>query len=336
MTMASFITLWIEGISSLLGILEFEVRAFLTVGLVCLICGLVGAMVMANRMAFFSDAMAHCSFAGVALGMLTVLMFGYSLKAGDAQDWLVPLVMVLFSVLIGFGIAWVRERTNLATDAIIGVFFAGAMGFGALLLTALRNRSRFDPEGFLFGNPWVATDIDLFYLLILLGFTTILMIGRQNSFLLSSFNQTLAKSRGTSTRINQYLFIVLLALIVNFSLRAVGVLLINGLIIVPAASAANIARNIRELYLWSIGLSVTSGLGGLLVSSHLKLPMPEGPPLEFGPSGPILLIAVFGFFFTLALAANRAWNERFASGRSNPNTSCPEHPDSPNEPFCLH
>jgi len=336
MMFALFFSPWIDSLADLFGLFDFQIRAFLTIGLVSLICGMVGAMVVANRMAFFSDAMAHCAFAGVALGLLTVMLLGFSLQAGDAQDWLVPLVMVGFSALIGFGIAYVRDQTNLATDTVIGVFFAGAMGFGAMLLTALRSRSRFDPEGFLFGNPWVVSDIDILYLLILFGFTSCLLAFRHNQLVLTSFNPTLARSRGIGIRVNNYLFIILLALIVNFSLRAVGVLLINGLLIVPAASAANVARNLRGMFWWTMSLSLISGIGGLLLSMRLRIPISEGPPLEFGPSGPILLLSVLGFFLTMILAANRALNARIAGKSVDQPMAESDGEHTAGEPFCLH
>src|SRR5205814_8771774 len=104
---------------------------FISVVLVSLICGAISSLVLSNRMAFFSDALAHFAFAGVALG---ILMNIAGLLAND--DWIVP-VMVLFGVMTGCGIAYVKQKTVLANDTIIGVFFAGAMGLGAVLLTAV-------------------------------------------------------------------------------------------------------------------------------------------------------------------------------------------------------
>src|SRR5947209_8748965 len=95
----------------------YNVRALLIIVLVSVICGAVGALVVGNRMSFFSDALAHCAFAGVGLGMLAALAAGRP----DVEPWLVPLVMVVFGVLIGVAIAYVREKTGLASDTVIGV-----------------------------------------------------------------------------------------------------------------------------------------------------------------------------------------------------------------------
>lgn len=319
-----FVTETVLAVSRTLGLEPFEVRGFLAVFLTAVTCGCVGSMVVGNRMAFFSDAMAHCSFAGVALGLLIVLLAGFDLAASQVQDWLVPLVMVAFSAGIGVGVALVREQTGLASDTVIGVFFAAAMGFGAVLLTALGKRGRFDPEAFLFGNPWVASDVDLVYLALVLGVTLVLLGTQYSAFVLGSVNAPLARSRGVSYRWRQVGFIILLALVVNFALRAVGVLLINGLLIVPAAAAANVSRSLKGMFGWTLAISVGAGVGGLLLSTVLKLPL-GNDVLEFGPSGPILLLCVGAFAVSMAVALGRR-----LAGNSAP---C-DH--EPGEPGCLH
>src|SRR5882672_10400288 len=94
---------------------DFIVRSLLAVVLVCLICGAVGSLVVGNRMSFFSDALAHCAFAGVALGLLLSLAVGAA-KDGMFAQWGIPFIMVVFGVLVGIGIAYVKETTVLAND----------------------------------------------------------------------------------------------------------------------------------------------------------------------------------------------------------------------------
>src|SRR5262249_44784698 len=141
---------------------DFIVRGLIAVVLVCLICGAVGSLVVGNRMAFFSDALAHCAFAGVALGLLLSLFFA----AFQAQEWIIA-VMVAFGILVGVAIAYVRETTNLANDTVIGVFFAGAIGFGAMLFKALAARRFVNPDAFLFGDPLLVSKWDTVALLCL-------------------------------------------------------------------------------------------------------------------------------------------------------------------------
>src|SRR5262245_18048485 len=117
----------------------YHLGALFSVVLISAICGMVGALVVGNRMAFFSDAMAHCAFAGISLGLIISFAMGFTPKSDELQ-WLLPLIMASFGALIGFGIVFVGGNTGLASDTIIGVFFAGAIGFGAMILQAFQAR----------------------------------------------------------------------------------------------------------------------------------------------------------------------------------------------------
>jgi zinc transport system permease protein len=279
----------------------YHVGALLAVLLISATCGMVGALVVGNRMAFFSDAMAHCAFAGVSLGVLISLAMGFTPRSEELR-WLVPLFMAAFGALVGLGIAFVREYTGLASDTVIGVFFAGAIGFGAMILDAFKDRRLFDPERFLFGGPALVEPLDLLILAILLVLTTFVLFWRYNQFALASFNPSLARSRGVSVQLNNYLFVVLLALIVNFSITAVGVLLINAMVIVPAATASNFSPNLRRLFRWTLLLSVGTGLVGLIVSHTVHFRVGGGEPRQFGVSGTIICVGVALFAGSMFLA----------------------------------
>jgi zinc transport system permease protein len=288
----------------------YQLGALFSVLLISAVCGLVGALVVGNRMAFFSDAMAHCAFAGISLGLIiAIFMMGLTPKSDELQ-WLLPLLMAAFGALIGVGIAFVRESTGLASDTVIGVFFAGAIGFGAMILQAFSGSRRlFDPERFLFGGPITVTPFDLLMLAILLVVTVFVLVWRYNQFVLASFNPSLARSRGIRVGLNYYVFVVLLALIVNFSISSVGVLLINALLIVPAATASNVAPNMKKLFWYTFGLSVFTGLIGLAVSNSLYLPLGSGEPKQFGVSGTIVCLGVIFFALSMVVPVLR---RRFA------------------------
>ena len=211
---------------------DFNIYATLGILLTCLVCGSVGVVVVGNRMAFFSDALAHCAFAGVSLG----LIMGALADFPDASvEGFVTLIMVAFGVVIGLGIAFVRERTGLASDTVIGVFFAFAVGVGAVLTNVFSRRFRFfNIESFSFGSPLAGQASDIFFLALLLLVTVAVLLFFYNDLVLASVHPSLAKSRGVRVRLLRYVLVVLLAMIVNLCLRVVGVLLINGLLIVPA------------------------------------------------------------------------------------------------------
>jgi len=292
----------------------YHLGALFSVVLISATCGMVGALVVGNRMAFFSDAMAHCAFAGISLGLIIAFAMGFTPKADELQ-WLLPVIMAAFGALVGFGIVFVRENTGLASDTVIGVFFAGAIGFGAMILQAFQSRRLFDPERFLFGGPATVQPFDLLILLILFVVTALIMAWRYNQFCLASFNPSLARSRGVAVKLNNYIFVVLLALIVNFSISAVGVLLINALLIVPAATAANLAPNMRKMFLYTLGINVATGIGGLAVSNSVALPIGPGEPKQFGVSGTIIVLGVLFFSFSLLVLVLR---QRFGHIRPRP------------------
>ena len=219
-----------------------NVRALVATLVVCFICGAMGSLVVGNRMAFFSDALAHCAFAGVGLGLLFCLLT-------DTPDTLVrqriTLIMVTFGVTIGLLIAFVRDQTGLASDTVIGVFYAAAVGFGAVITRIVSSRRFFSVEDFIFGNPIFVQSWEVVLLLGLAIVTAVFLCVMYNWMVLSSASPSLAQSRRVPVRLCRYLFIVLLALIVNLSQQITGTLLINGLLIVPAAAAANLAQNLR-------------------------------------------------------------------------------------------
>lgn len=285
----------------------FNVRGLLAVVLVSLICGAVGSLVVGNRMSFFSDALAHVAFAGAALGWLLAFSAGMVLAGQSFDQWLL-LIMVVLGVLVGTGIAYVRDSSSLASDTVIGVFFAGAMGFGVMLLKNISKSSRFNPEVFIFGDLVNVTSADLINLLLLALVTTVLMVLLYNPLVFASFNTSLAHSRQLRVRLCNYLFIVLLALIVNLCFRIVGVLLITALLIVPAATAANVSRNLRQMFWLTITLGLLCGLAGIFVSWEATNRLRSaGNDVILVQGGTIVLLSVLLFFLSLPLGA---WRRR--------------------------
>jgi zinc transport system permease protein len=280
-----------------------NLRGVLALILVSLCCGVVGSLVVGGRMSFFSDAVAHCAFAGVCLGFLVFSLFAPAPTTGESDvifwRW-VTTVMIAFGALIGCGIAYVRSETGLASDTVIGVFFAGCIGLAAALKNLLRKRVLFNMEEFLFGDPSSVSSDDLTWLAALLVLTLLVMTLIYNTLLLGSFNHSLAVSRRMPVRRANYVFVALLAVIINVSLRSVGVLLINGLLIVPAAAALNIARNQRQVFWWTLGVTQFASLGGRFLSWEA-----DAHKIPLGTSGTIVLLSVVVFAASLFIARKR-------------------------------
>jgi zinc transport system permease protein len=292
----------------------FVVKGVIAVTLVCLLCGAVGALVVGNRMAFFSDAMAHCAVAGVALGGLSVAAAGLGPR-DPTTGWVIPTAMVLFGAAVGAGIVYVREQTALAADTVIGVFFALAIGLGAMLSKVLNQVGTFDAENFFFGDPLFVPEEHLVYLaglvLVVAGF----LLWRYNRLVFASFSPSLARTRRVGLRLNNYLFIVVLALVVNLSIKAVGALLINALLVVPAAAAANVARNLRQMFWLTLVFCLGSGMAGFFLSLWVEVPV-RGRAVKFGPSGTIVVVSVGVFALSMLARAGRGRLARRGGARS--------------------
>jgi zinc transport system permease protein len=287
---------------------SYNVRALLALVLVAICCGSVGSVVVGSRMAFFSDALAHCAFAGVSIGFILFdLLLSRWRPASEFWQWVTP-VMLIFGVLIGFGIVWVRQHTGLASDTAIGVFFASCLGLTALLHQLITSREyKFNLEEFLFGNPLWASANDLLALFALTVLTVVLLILIYNPLQLGSFNSSLALARRVSLNLHSYLFVMLLALIVNLCLRSVGALLINALLVVPAATAANLSKNLRQMFRLTFVLCVGTCLTGLALNWEIEARF----RVPVGLSGTIVLLSVVIFFVSVTAGpVLRRWRDR--------------------------
>lgn len=280
---------------------DFVVRGAIAIVLVSLICGGVGSLVVSNRMAFFSDALAHSAFAGVAFALLIALVLG--VVGRGFQHWITA-IMVAFGVLFGLLIAYVHEKSALPSDTVIGVFFAGALGLGAIFEPAVRNKGYFELHSFIFGSPMTVGSEDLIALIVLLLLTVAFLLFCYNPLTFGSFNESLARSRRVHSRFARYLFIVLLGVIVNLCQQTVGILLINGLLIVPAATASNLSSNLRQLLWRSIALALFCGVAGLLLSMEINTQLARRQShIVIGVSGTVLVLSVV--LFALSLSVGR-------------------------------
>jgi zinc transport system permease protein len=276
----------------------FNVRGFLALLLISIICGSVGSLVVGGRMAFFSDALAHAAFAGIAFGILIAYL--RNLTGRDIYSWVTP-VMIVVGLIIGISIVFVREKTGQSSDTIIGVFFAGSIGIGAIMLKIGNARFYFPPHDFLFGN---LVTVDEGHLLALVGLTLVTMAmlaWGYNGLVFSTFNSSLARSRRVPFRLYQYVFVALLAVIVNVCLSAVGALLINALLVVPAATAANISRNLRQMFRWSVGLCLVCCVSGQCLNWEVRIPVGREQSTAMGEGGTIVCLSVLLFFVSMVV-----------------------------------
>lgn len=221
-------------------------------------CAAIGVKVVNFRMAFFSDAISHSAFAGVAIGLL--LRETDSFSAADPR-----MTLVLFGLLVGLGIAYVRRTTDLSNDTVIGVFFSAVVALGIAIVTQSGARTT-EFQRYLYGDILNLDSTDL-GLSVLLGIAVLVfMVAGFNRLILVGLNDELAHSRGVRVRRYDYLFTLLLALVVTVSIRTAGILLVTALLVIPAATARNLARSAGGMFWWAIAFGLLSGVAGTLTS----------------------------------------------------------------------
>ena len=232
---------------------DFMKNALLGVLLVTPMFGILGTMVVNNKMSFFSDALGHSALTGIAVGV----MFGIN-------NTLVS--MLAFSILLTIAIINVKNAKTASVDTIIGVFSSSAVALGIVILSYNGGFNKY--SAYLIGDLLSISNNDIFMLII--SFIAVLLnwFTCFNKFLLVSINHTFARSRGVNVKFYEYIFTILVAIIVTISIQWVGILVISSMMILPAASARNISNNIRQYHIYSISIAVISGILGLFLSYH--------------------------------------------------------------------
>ena len=233
----------------------FMKHALLAVLVISPLFGLLSTMVVSNRMSFFSDALGHSAFTGIAIGVL----------CGLAEPmWMSALFAVVLSLLFSF----VRHKANLASDTVIGVFSSTAVALGIFIAT-LNGGSFTKFNSYLIGDILSVDPRKIGLLALILLLVLILWVFCFNRLLLSSVHPALADSRGLKVFRLEALFCAVVAVVVTVTMTWVGLLVINSLLVLPAAAARNLAKNVRQYHLLSILGAMVCGVLGLFCSYHV-------------------------------------------------------------------
>ena len=234
---------------------DFMKNAFLALLLMAPLFGLMSTMIVTGRMSFFSDALGHSAFTGIAIGAI----------CGIAAP---TLAAVLFSVAFALLFSFVRSRSNQAADTLIGVFSSTAVALGIFVAT-LGGGSFTKYNKYLIGDILSVTAEEIGMLLLVLLAVVIFWILCANRLTLTAIHPQLASSRGIPVGLSQTLFIVAIAVVVTLSISSVGLLILNSLLVLPAASSRNISRNLKQYHGFSVLFALIAGISGLTVSYYL-------------------------------------------------------------------
>lgn len=234
---------------------NFMKNALLAVLLMAPLFGLTSTMIVTGRMSFFSDALGHSAFTGIAIGCICGIA---------APTWVAVIFAIFFALLFSF----VRSRSNQAADTLIGVFSSGAVAAGIFIAT-LGGGSFTKYNKYLIGDILSVTAGEIVMLALTLVAVIIFWVMYSNRLTLTAIHPALASSRGIRTGFIQTLFTVAIAVIVTLAISWVGLLILNSLLVLPGASARNISRNLRQYHGLSVLFAFIAGVCGLCISYYL-------------------------------------------------------------------
>ena len=238
------------------GSMYFMKNALLAVLVISPLFGLLSTMVVTNRMSFFSDALGHSAFTGIAIGTL----------CGFADPmWMAVLLAAAFALLF----TYVRRKSHMASDTVIGVFSSTAVALGIFIAT-LDGGSFTKFNSLLIGDILSVEPAKIGLLAVILLVVVLLWLASFNGLMLSSIHPALADSRGVKVFWQEAVFSMAIAVVVTVSMTWVGLLVINSLLVLPAAAGRNLARNMRQFHLISILAAIVAGIAGLMTSYHIS------------------------------------------------------------------
>jgi zinc transport system permease protein len=247
--------------------------------------GGVGTMVVTKRLAFFSQAVGNAAMTGVAIGVLL------------GESYSEPYFSMFgFCILFALVLNYMRGRTKLSSDTLIGVFLAISLALGSsLLLFVSAKVNTHILEAVLFGSVLTVSDTDINVLLVVTVLCVATLIPLFNHMLLASLNPSLARVRGVSVTLLEYVFIVLITVLTVACVKIVGAVLVEALLLIPAAAARNLVSSVRGFVFCSMGIATVSCLAGIFIPMQWDLALPSG--------GAIVLVAASGFVITTVIRA---------------------------------
>ncbi len=259
---------------------EFVINALFCAIIIGPLLGCVGTMIVAKRMAFFSQAVGNAALTGVAIGVLI------------GESYTAPyLSMFSFCIVFGILLNYTKSRTRMSTDALIGVFLSISLAIGASLVLFVSARvNTHILESVMFGSILTVNDLDMSVLLAVAAITLLVGLPLYNRMLLASLNASLAQVRGVQVQLIEYVFIVLVTIITVACVKIIGAVLVEALLLIPAAAARNLSRGLGSFVYTTMIISTLSCFGGILIPMQYDIPVPSG--------GAIVLVAAAFFIIT--------------------------------------
>ena len=254
---------------------DFMCNALLALLLMSPIFGLMSTMIVTGKMSFFSDALGHSAFTGIAIGAICGI---------GSPTW----AAVLFSIGFALLFSYVRSRSNHAADTLIGVFSSAAVALGIFVAT-MDGGSFTKYNKYLIGDILSVTPKELGLLALVLIGVAVFWFFAANRLTLTAIHPQLASSRGIPVKLTQAIFTTAIAVVVTLSISWVGLLILNSLLVLPAAASRNIAKNLKQYHLFSVVIALFAGIAGLCISYSLGA--------SAGAAISLVLAVIFGISF---------------------------------------
>jgi zinc transport system permease protein len=261
----------------LLSLLQFPFmqRAIAGAVLMGILGGMLGSFVTLRQLSFFSHAVGHAALVGVALGVLLQ----------TNPTWM----LLPFTLVFGVIVLYFIDKTDLGSDSVLSIVLSGALALG-VILTSLIKGYRGNLMAVLFGDILAIDSTDLILTLLVLVGSGIFLLSTLRSQILLTLNPDVAQVQGVPVQLYRYGFVVLLSLAVAVAIKAVGVLLVNAFLVIPASTAKLMSHHFSWFLIWSIIVGSTSSIAGIMVSGLFNL--------ASGPSIVLVQFLVFVAVFT--------------------------------------
>lgn len=261
--------------TDLISLLQFPFMQRAIAGgiLMGLLGGLLGSFVTLRQLSFFSHAVGHAALVGIVMGTLLQL---------NPNLTLLP-----FTLIFGLAVLYLIDKTDLTSDNILSIVLSGALAIGVILSSLIKSY-RGNLMGVLFGDILAIDNNDLILILLLLVGSSVFLLSTLRSQILLTLNPAVAKVQGVPVQLYRYLFVVLLSLAVAVSIKAVGILLVNAFLVIPASSAKLLSQQFTRFLWLSVILGALSSIVGMIVSGFFNF-----------ASGPSIVLVQFLLFLAV-------------------------------------
>jgi manganese/iron transport system permease protein len=256
----------------------FMQRSLIIAVLVGLLCAVVGSYLMVQRLALLGDAIGHSVLPGLAIAF----MLGTNIFVGA----------FIAGVVSTMAIAWIRTRSPIKEDAAMGIVFSAFFALGITLITLIQKDNKIDLNHFLFGNILGVTIEEVRDTAIIAAIVLLVVFLLYKQLLFYTFDPLGAQAAGLPVNLLNFGLMVLIALTIVASMKAVGVILVLSLLITPGATAYLLVKRLHQVMILGAGIGIFSSISGMYLSYFFNLP--SGPAIVLVASGLFLLALLFG------------------------------------------